>query len=95
MESSIKLSSKEKYGFDSLIFSNDVLNLIKNYIDFIRPRLNPSCDYVFVCQNGKKISKLSNIFGKEVVLAIGKYINPARYRQIIETGSSEKLTLDE
>ena len=29
--------TKEKYGFDSLIFSNDVLTLIKNYINFIRP----------------------------------------------------------
>ena len=58
--------TKEKFGFDSLIFSNDVLTLINNYINFIRPRL-----------------------------AIGKYINPTRYRQIIETESVEKLTLDE
>ena len=58
--------TKEKFGFDSLIFSNGVLTLINNYINFIRPRL-----------------------------AIGKYINPTRYRQIIETESVEKLTLDE
>ena len=87
--------TKEKYGFDSLIFSNDVLTLIKNYINFIRPRLNPCCDYVLICRNGKQISKLSNIFGRVVFLAIGKYINPTRYRQIIETESAEKLTLDE
>ena len=87
--------TKEKYGFDSLIFSNDVLTLIKNYINFIRPRLNPCCDYVSICRNGKQISKLSNIFGRVVFLAIGKYINPTRYRQIIETESAEKLTLDE
>ena len=95
MESSIKLSSKEKYGFDSLIFSNDVLTLIEDYINFIRPRLNPCCDYVLICRNGKQISKLSNIFGTVVFLAIRKYINPTRYRQIIETESAEKLTLDE
>ena len=65
-----------KYGFDSLIFSNDVLTLIKNYINFIRPRLNPCCDYVLMCRNAKQISKLSNIFGRVVFLAIGKYINP-------------------
>ena len=87
--------TKGKYGFDSLIFSNDVLTLIKNYINFIRPRLNPCCDYVLICRNGKQISKLSNIFGRVVFLAIGKYINPTRYRQIIETESAEKLTLDE
>ena len=67
--------TKEKYGFDSLIFSNDVLTLIKNYINFIRPRLNPCCDYALICQNGKQISKLSNIFGRINFLAIGKHIN--------------------
>ena len=36
--------TKENYGFDLLIFPNDVLTLIKNYINFIRPRLNPCCD---------------------------------------------------
>ena len=87
--------TKEKYGFDSLIFSNDVLTLIKNYINFIRPRLNPCCDFVLICRNGKQISKLSNIFGRVVFLAIGKYINPTRYRQIIDTESAEKLTLHE
>ena len=87
--------TKEKYRFDSLIFSNDVFTLIKNYINFIRPPLNPWCDYVLICRNGKQISKLSNIFGRVVFLAIGKYINPTRYRQIIETESAEKLTVDE
>ena len=87
--------TKEKYGFDSLIFSNDVLTLIKNYINFIRPPLNPCCDFVLICRNGKQISKLSNIFGRVVFLAIGKYINPTGYRQIIETENAEKRTLDE
>ena len=73
--------AKEKYGFDSLIFSNDELTLIKNYINFMRPRLNPFCDYVLICRNGKQIYKLSIIFGRAVFLAIGKYVNPARYRQ--------------
>ena len=30
-----------------------------------------------------------------VFLAVGKYINPRRYRQIIETQSKEKLSVDE
>ena len=59
--------TKEKYGFDSLIFSNDVHTLIKNCINFIRPRLNPCCDFVLICRNGKQISKLSNIFGRVAV----------------------------
>ena len=57
--------------------------------------MNPCCDYVLICLNGKQISKLSNIFGRLVFLAIGKYINPTRYRQINETESAEKLTLEE
>ena len=48
-----------------------------------------------ICRNGEQISKLSNIFGRVAFLAIGKYINPTRYRHIIETESAEKLTLDE
>ena len=82
-----------KYGFDSLMFSNNVLTLIKNYINIIQPRLNPCCDYVLICRNGKQISKLSNIFGRTVFLATGKCINPTRYRQIIETESAENLLL--
>ena len=87
--------TNDKYGFDSLIFSDNVLTLIKNYINIIRPRLSPCCDYVLICQNGKQISKLSNIFGRIVFLAIVKYINPTRYSQIIETESAEKLTVEE
>ena len=87
--------TNEKYGFDSLIFSVDVLTLINNYIDLIRPRLNPVCDYVLICRNGTQLSKLSDIFGRIVFQAIGKYINPTRYRQIVETESAEKLSPSE
>ena len=84
--------TNEKYGFDSLLFSVDVLTFINNYINFIRPRLNPLCDYVLICRNGTQLSKLSDIFGRIVFQAIGKYINPTRYRQIVETESAEKLS---
>ena len=87
--------TKEECGFDLLIFSNDILTLTKNYINFIRPCLNPCCDYILICRNGKQISKLSNILGRGVFLAIGKYINPTRYRQIINTESAERLTFGE
>ena len=83
--------TNERYGFDSLIFSIDVLTLINNYINLIRPRLNPVCDYLLVCRNGTQISKLSDVFGRIVFQAIGKYINPTRYRQIVETESAENL----
>ena len=48
-----------KYDFDSLLCSVDVLTLVTGYMNYIRPRLNPSFDYLLVCRNGKQISKLT------------------------------------
>ena len=81
----------EKYGFDSMHFSVDVLELLNNYIDYIRTRLNPVCDYLLICRNGR----IADIFGRAVFQAIGKYINPTRYRQIIETESATNLNTDD
>ena len=67
--------TKEKYGFDSLIFSNDVLTLIKNCINFILPRLNPCCDYVLICRNGKQISSSSKQEVLKNLLLTSRYIS--------------------
>ena len=83
------------YGFDSLHFEPSLLKSIKDYIDFIRPRLNPQCSYLLITSTGKQNTKLSTMMGRMTFLAIGKYINPTRYRQIIETESAEKLTIEE
>ena len=64
---------------------------VTGYLNYIRPHLNLACNYLLVCRNGKQISKLTNTFDRVVYEAIGKYINPTRYRQIIETESIEKL----
>ena len=87
--------TNETYGFDSLMFSKEVLTLINGYIDHIRPRLNPLCNYLLISRKGNQILKLTNIFGRIVFEAIGKYINPTRYRQIVETESIEKLSSEE
>ena len=42
-----------------------------------------------------KFSKLTDCMGKLVFEAIGKYIHPTRYRQIIETKSSQLLMAEE
>ena len=68
--------TKEKYGFNLLMFSNDGLALIKNYISYIWPHLNLSCDYVFICENGNQISKLSNILGRIVFFSNRKLYLP-------------------
>ena len=87
--------TKEKYGFDTLIFSKDVQHIINGYITCVRPRLNPKCDFLLITRNGNQLTRLSEVFGRMVFQAIGKYINPTRYRQIVETESAEKLSLDD
>ena len=86
-----KFKTNYKYGFDSLVFSSQSTDILNGYIKCIRPRLNPICNYVLVTRNGNQLSQLSHIFGRVVYLAIGKYINPTRYRQIIETESVSRL----
>ena len=87
--------TEEKYGFDTLIFSDEVLQLIKTYTEIIRPKLKPSCNYLLLCRNGNQLNNLGDIFGRMVYQAIRKYINPTRYRQIIETESVQSLTAEE
>ena len=87
--------TNETYSFDSLVFKKETLELIKTYIDFVRPKLKPKCQYLLVCRNGNQIVNLGDMFGRMVYQAIGKYINPTRYRQIIETESAERLTVEE
>ena len=87
--------TNDTYAFDSLHFSTQTLDLIRDYIDYARPELNPSCQYLLVCRNGKQLGNFGNVFGRMVYQAIGKYINPTRYRQIIETESATNLTIEE
>ena len=87
--------TSEKYGFDSLIFSKNVLDIINGYILCIRPRLQPKCEFLLLSRNGTQLLRISDIFGRIVFQAIGKYINPTRYRQIIETESIEKLSVED
>ena len=90
-----RFKTEEKYGFDSLVFPTEVMGCLKEYIKFIRPRLNPVCDYLLICKNGTQLSRISDVFGRMVYQAIKKYIHPTRYRQIIETESSTRLSLEE
>ena len=87
-----QFKTEEKYGFDSLIFTDYVLDKLKSYDEHIRPKLHPACDFFFVCKNGTQLANLGDIFGRMVHQAVGKYVNPTRYRQIIETESSDLLS---
>ena len=84
-----------KYGFDSLILTDTNMQVLNGYISYVRPLLKPQCEFVLVTRNGGQQSKLGEIMSKLVFDAIGKYIHPTRYRQIVETQSLNQLTSEE
>ena len=90
-----KFKTASKYGFDSLILTDASMQVLESYIDFVRPLLKPQCDFVLVTRNGGQHSKLGDVMSKLVFDAIGKYIHPTRYRQIVETQSINLLTSKE
>ncbi|KAL9960069.1 hypothetical protein ACROYT_G033472 [Oculina patagonica] len=90
-----KFKTASKYGFDSFILTDASMQVLESYIDFVRPLLKPECDYVLVTRNGGQHSKLGDIMSKLVFDAIGKYIHPTRYRQIVETQGLDLLTSKE
>ena len=81
--------------FDTLIFTDDVLEIINLYLEYVRPRLQPKCDYLLINTNGTQYQSLTSAMVMLVYQAIGKNINPTRYRQIIETESSDRLSVEE
>ena len=84
-----------KYGFDPLTLTDVSVQVLDNYISFVRPLLNPRCDYVLVTRNGSQHSKLGDVMSKLVFEAIGKCVHPTRYRQIVETQSLNQLSCSE
>ena len=84
-----------KYGFDSLILTDANMQVLNGYISYVRPLLKPQCDFVLVTRNGGQHGKFGEIMSKLVFDAIGKYIHPTRYRQIVETQSLNQLTSEE
>lgn len=90
-----EFKTAEQYLFDSLIFTTDAQDLVSMYIRFCRPLLNPKCDNVLVNNNGNMLDNLGHAMTIIVYEAIKKHISPTRYRQIIETASSDHLTLEE
>ena len=71
------------------------MHVLNGYISYVRPLLKPQCDFVLVNTNGGQHGKLGDIMSKQVFDAIGKYIHPTRYRQIVETESVNQLTSEE
>lgn len=84
-----------KYLFDTLILTAEIITVLDTYIDFVRPLMNPSCDYLLVSTTGNQYQSLTTAMTLIVHQAIGKYIHPTRYRQIVETTSADRLSRSE
>ena len=90
-----KFKTADKYMFDTLIISTDVLVIIKSYITYPRKLLNPKTNYLLVSTTGFAFQSLSTAMTMLVHAAIGKHINPTRYRQIVETTSADRLSRED
>ena len=84
-----KFKTAVSYLFDSFQHDKASIKIVNDYVQFIRPLLDPKSDYLLINTKGAQFTKLTEAMGKLVYEAVGKYVNPTRYRQIIETESSE------
>ena len=84
-------------NFKNQLLLSDVImtRVIALYVEHVRPLLNPQNDYLLPMRNGTQYKKLGNAMCKLVYQAIGKYIHPTIYRQIIETESAKRLSLED
>jgi hypothetical protein len=87
--------TEKQYAFDTVILSEEVLQIIDSYVEHVRPKMSPSCKYLLLTTNGKQYSALGSAMSILVHQAIEKYVNPTRYRQIIESESAERLSTEE
>ena len=55
-----EFKTASKYLFDTLIISKDVFVILDAYVDFVRPMLKPSCDYLLVSTTGNQYQSLTN-----------------------------------
>ena len=90
-----QFKTASKYGFDSLILTDTSMKVLESYIDFVRPLLKPQCDFVLVTRNGGQRSELGDVMSKLVFDAIGKYIYPTRYRQIVQSKKQRIFSEDQ
>ena len=83
-----QFKTSEKYVFDTIVLTESVLKVLDSYIGHIRPHLYPKCEFLILTNNGTQYTAFGNAMSLLVHEAIGKSINPTRYRQIVETESA-------
>ena len=84
-----------QYTFDSVLLDGQCTEIIDDYIRYVRQLLHPKCDYLLVTRSGTQYKKLSDLMSILTFQAIGKYIHPTRYCQIVETESALRLSSEE
>ena len=89
-----QFKTNDQYGFDSLKFSTDALDVVNTYIDQIRPLCHPKCEFVLLTTNGTQYTAFCNALSLLTHEAIGKHITPTRYRAIVESESVVRLDQD-
>ena len=90
-----QFKTSSKYLFDTLIITEETMVLLDEYIVHVRPLLHPQTNYLLTSSTGSQYQSLTTAMTLLVHQAIGKHINPTRYRQIVETTSSDILSRDE
>jgi hypothetical protein len=90
-----KFKTSDTYVFDSLVLTESVISIVDVYVRTVRPQMKPKCDYILVNTAGNQFTALGAAMSLLVHDAIGKFVNPTRYRQIVETESSIRLTREE
>ena len=90
-----QFKTAKHFMFDSILIDDNVFKVLDLYINHCRPLLNPKSDYLLITSSGTMLQNLC--YGMTIITyeAIQKYINPTRYRQIVETASSDLLTPEE
>ena len=77
-----KFKTADSYSFDSFKLDSTSIKVVDQYVKHIRPLIGPKCNHLLL---NMPFSKLTDCMEKLAFEAIGKYIHPTRYRQIIET----------
>ena len=90
-----KFKTSDRYVYDTLKFTQDALEVVHMYRERIRPLCTPKCDYVILTTSGTQYTAFCNALSVLTFESIGKHITPTRYRAIVETESTERLTKDQ
>ena len=89
------LKTASNYGFDSFVIDKTSRHIIEDFVKFVRPLSSPKCNYLLINRKRLQHNKLTHMMSQLVFEPIGKYINPTRYRQIIETEIMQNVSPDE